>query len=118
VGPKSRSNSNMVLKCIKLVLKSIKLALKSIKRVIIQLVIQPRRIELAIEHIKLIKQVIRHIGQSILAIIQQLVDERFVFQLPNIQLFQLLFLKEYIQCICLNKLEECIQFNIRLHNSR
>jgi len=49
---------------------------------------------------------------------QSQASERSIFLLPNIQLFPRLFLMEYIQCTCPDKLEEYTQFSIQLHNNQ
>jgi len=45
-------------------------------------------------------------------------DEQSIFQLPNILLFQQLFLMEYIQYNDLDIPKECIQFDTRQHNNQ
>jgi len=79
--------------------------------VIRQLIIKFRFMFLLIRHIKLVIR-LKH------QIIKELVSGLFIFQQLSIQFFQLFFLKEYIQYIYLNKLMECIRFNIQLHSNQ
>lgn len=81
--------------------------IKHIKRVIV--------LQLVIKRIRLIKQAIIHI-KPIKPLIK--VNELFIFQQLDIQLFLRLFLEEYIQHIYLKKLKVHTQSNIQLHNNQ
>lgn len=92
-------------KCIRLVIKLIKQQFILVIR--LQFILVVGRIEqfkLELFSIRLIK-------------LLRLVGVLLVFQRLSIQLFLRLSLMEYIQYICLNKLEECIQFNIQQRSS-
>jgi len=62
-----------------------------------------------VKHIRLVKQFRQLLVK---------VSEKPIFQQPNIQLFQQLFLMEYIQYIFLSILMGYILFNIQQHNNQ
>jgi len=70
------------------------------------------RVILVLVKLVLVKLVLVKLGLILM------VNEQLIFQLDDIQLFQLLFLMGYIQYICLDKLKEYIQFSIQRHSNR
>jgi hypothetical protein len=61
--------------------------------------------------------VIKRIQLEIIIVVG-LVGEQLVFRQFGIQLSRPIFLKECTRRICLDKLEECTQFDIRQRNSQ
>jgi hypothetical protein len=76
------------------------------------------KLELIIIRPESIEQATKQSRQFVIIIVIKLVSEQLVFQQSDIQLFLLLFLKEYIQSLYRGELEEHTQFGIQQHNSQ